>query len=92
MADLNLFGAQGFQEPVVEVVSPCAPEPIEEKATRKPPKRKARWSGHEIFSFLVASTIIAVVIWFFVLRKTVSSTIIEYTPDEFELYEEDGNG
>ena len=100
MADLNLFGSEGFQEPVVSEQTPLLPNQEEEsavaihktrpmkKAKKKPRKRKRKkkFSGHEIFSFLFSAAIIALVIWFFVLRKEVISNVSEYLPNAFELH------
>ena len=65
MADLNLFGSEGFQDPVVSEESPPLKQEEEsavailetrsmKKAINKPRKRKRKkkYSGHEIFSFL----------------------------------------
>ena len=38
-----------------------------------------------IFSFILASAIIALVIWFFVLKKTIVSTVTENVPSAFKL-------
>ncbi|MBF89165.1 MAG: hypothetical protein CMG75_05770 [Candidatus Marinimicrobia bacterium] len=64
--------------------------------TKKPKKRlkkkyKFKYSFHELFSFLLASSIIALVIWFFVLRKTVVSTVSEYIPNSLKTYQENSN-
>ena len=100
MADLNLFGSEGFQEPVVSEEAPpplkqeeesavAIPETRPMKKTKKKPrkrKRKKKYSGHEIFSFLFSAVIIALVIWFFVLRKEVIFNVSEYSPNTFELH------
>lgn len=54
-------------------------------------KRKMKYSGHEVFSFLLASAIIGLVIWFFVLKKSVVSSISEYLPRSFELYHQNSD-
>ena len=100
MADLNLFGSEGFQEPVVSEETPpplkqeeesavAIPETRPMKKAKKKPrkrKRKKKYSGHEIFSFLFSAVIIALVIWFFVLRKEVIFNVSEYSPNAFELH------
>ena len=100
MADLNLFGSEGFQDPVVSEEAPPPLKQEEEsavaipetrpmkKAKKKPRKRKRKkqYSGHEIFSFLFSAAIIALVIWFFVLRKEVIFNVSEYSPNAFELH------
>ena len=100
MADLNLFGSEGFQEPVVSEEAPpplkqeeesavAIPETRPMKKAKKKPrkrKRKKKYSGHEIFSFLFSAVIIALVIWFFVLRKEVIFNVSEYSPNAFELH------
>ncbi len=99
MADLNLFGSEGFQDPVVSEESPPLKQEEEsavailetrpmKKAKKKPRKRKRKkkYSGHEIFSFLFSAAIIALVIWFFVLRKEVIFNVSEYPPNAFELH------
>ena len=99
MADLNLFGSEGFQEPVVSKEAPpplkqeeesavAIPEKRPMKKAKKKPlkeKRKKKYSGHEIFSFLFSAAIIALVIWFFVLRKEVIFNVSEYPSNLFEL-------
>ena len=100
MADLNLFGSEGFQDPVVSEEAPpplkqeeesavAIPETRPMKKAKKKPrkrKRKKKYSGHEIFSFLFSAAIIALVIWFFVLRKEVIFNVSEYSPNAFELH------
>ena len=100
MADLNLFGSEGFQDPVVSEEAPpplkqkeesavAMPETKPMKKAKKKPhkrKRKKKYSGHEIFSFLFSAVIIALVIWFFVLRKEVIFNVSEYSPNAFELH------
>ena len=100
MVDLNLFGSEGFQDPVVSEEAPPPLKQEEEsavaipetrpmkKAKKKPRKRKGKkkYSGHEIFSFLFSAVIIALVIWFFVLRKEVIFNVSEYSPNAFELH------
>ena len=100
MADLNLFGSEGFQGPLVSKETPPPLKQEEEsavavlekrpvkKAKKKPlkGKRKKKYSGHEIFSFLFSAAIIALVIWFFILRKEVISNVSEYPPNAFELH------
>ena len=100
MADLNLFGSEGFQDPVVSEETPpplkqeeesavAIPETRPMKKAKKKPrkrKRKKKYSGHEIFSFLFSAVIIALVIWFFVLRKEVIFNVSEYSPNAFELH------
>ena len=100
MADLNLFGSVGFQDPVVSEEAPpplkqeeestvAIPETRPMKKAKKKPrkrKRKKKYSGHEIFSFLFSAVIIALVIWFFVLRKEVIFNVSEYSPNAFELH------
>ena len=100
MADLNLFGSEGFQDPVVyeearpplkqeEESTVAIPETRPMKKAKKKPrkrKRKKKYSGHEIFSFLFSAAIIALVIWFFVLRKEVIFNVSEYSPNAFELH------
>lgn len=99
MADLNLFGSEGFQGPLVSKETPPPLKQEEEsavavlekrpvkKAKKKPlkGKRKKKYSGHEIFSFLFSAAIIALVIWFFVLRKEVIFNVSEYPSNLFEL-------
>ena len=99
MADLNLFGSEGFQKPVVSEEAPpplkqeeesavAIPEKRPMKKAKKKPlkeKRKKKYSGHEIFSFLFSAAIIALVIWFFVLRKEVIFNVSEYPTNLFEL-------
>ena len=106
MADLNLFGSEGFQEPVVSEKAPpplkqeeesavAIPETKPKKKAKKKPrkqKRKKKYSGHEIFSFLFSAAIIALVIWFFVLRKEVIFNVSEYLPDAFELHRNANEG
>ena len=100
MADLNLFGSEGFQEPVVSEEAPpplkqeeestvAIPETRPMKKAKKKPrkrKRKKKYSGHEIFSFLFSVAIVVLVIWFFVLRKEVIFNVSEYSPNAFELH------
>ena len=99
MADLNLFGSEGFQGPLVSKETPPPLKEEEESAVAIPEKRpikkakikplkrkrKKKYSGHEIFSFLFSAAIIALVIWFFVLRKEVISNVSEYPSNLFEL-------
>ena len=106
MADLNLFGSEGFQDPVVseETLPPlkqeeesavAIPETRPMKKTKKKSrkrKRKKKYSGHEIFSFLFSAAIIALVIWFFVLRKEVISNVSEYPPNAFERHRHANKG
>lgn len=106
MADLNLFGSEGFQEPVVSEEAPpplkqeeesavAIPETRPMKKAKKKPrkrKRKKKYSGHEIFSFLFSAVIIALVIWFFVLRKEVIFNVSEYSPNAFELHRHANKG
>ena len=54
-------------------------------------KYKLKYSGHELFSFLLASSIIALVIWFFVLKKTIVSTVTENVPSAFKLNQQYSN-
>tara|TARA_B100001750_G_C15378309_1_gene531046 strand:+ start:93 stop:476 length:384 start_codon:yes stop_codon:yes gene_type:complete len=54
-------------------------------------KYKLKYSGHELFSFLLASAIIALVIWFFVLKKTIVSTVTENVPSAFKLNQQYSN-
>ena len=54
-------------------------------------KYKLKYSGHELFSFLLASSIIALVIWFFVLKKTIVSTVTENVPSSFKLNHQNSN-
>ena len=106
MADLNLFGSEGFQEPVVSEEAPplikqegesavaiLETRPMK-KAKKKPHKRKRKkkYSGHEIFSFLFSAAIIALVIWFFVLRKEVIFNVSEYPPNAFERHRHANKG
>ena len=106
MADLNLFGSKGFQNPVVSeealpllkqeeesVVTISETRPMK-KAKQKPrtQKRKKKYSGHEIFSFLFSAAIIALVIWFFVLRKEVIFNVSEYPPNAFERHRHANKG
>ena len=105
MADLNLFGSEGFQDPVVSEESPPLKQEEEsavaipetrpmKKAKKKPHKRKQKkkYSGHEIFSFLFSAAIIALVIWFFVLRKEVIFNVSEYPPKAFERHRHANKG
>lgn len=106
MADLNLFGSEGFQDPVVSEEAPpplkqeeesavAIPETRPMKKAKKKPrkrKRKKKYSGHEIFSFLFSAVIIALVIWFFVLRKEVIFNVSEYSPNAFELHRHANKG
>ena len=105
MADLNLFGSEGFQDPVVSEESPplkqeeesavAIPETRPMKKAKKKPrkrKRKKKYSGHEIFSFLFSAAIIALVIWFFVLRKEVIFNVSEYPPNVFERHRHANKG
>ena len=99
MVDLNLFGNEGFQESVVSKEAPpplmqeeeSAVAVLEKRPVKKPKKnplkgkRKKKYSGHEIFSFLFSVAIIALVIWFFVLRKEVIFNVSEYPSNLFEL-------
>ena len=100
MSDLNLFDSEGFQDSVVSEEAPPPlkqqekesaigiPETRQMKKANKKPrkrKRKKKYSGHEIFSFLFSAAIIALVIWFFVLRKEVIFNVSEYPSNLFEL-------
>ena len=106
MTDLNLFGSEGFQEPValqqvksrttkMELARVEEPEKktVKETVKKSPePNRKSKYKGHEIFSFLLSAAIVALVIWYFVLRKEVSFYINEYQPSAFEIHRQDTHG
>ena len=105
MVDLNLFGSEGFQDPVVSKESPplkqeeesavAIPERRPMKKAKKKSrkrKRKKKYSGHEIFSFLFSAAIIALVIWFFALRKEVIFNVSEYPSNAFERHRHANKG
>ncbi|MBH30924.1 MAG: hypothetical protein CMG71_02900 [Candidatus Marinimicrobia bacterium] len=63
------------------------------KSKKKPKKkRRKKYSGHEIFSFVLSSAIIALVLWYFVLKKSIVSTVSEYLPRSFEVHQQNSDG
>ncbi len=60
---------------------------LQEVKPKKKPKKKRRkkYSGHEIFSFVLSSAIIALVLWYFVLKKSIVSTVSEHLPRSFDV-------
>ena len=63
------------------------------KLKKKPKKkRRKKYSGHEIFSFILSSAIIALVLWYFVLKKSIVSTVSEFLPRSFEVYQQNSDG
>ena len=67
---------------------------LQEVKPKKKPKKKRRkkYSGHEIFSFVLSSAIIALVLWYFVLKKSIVSTVSEYLPRSFEVHQQNSDG
>ncbi len=67
--------------------SPDPEEVLQEAEPRKEskPKRKKKYSGHEVFSFILSSAIIALVLWYFVLKKSIVSTVSEHLPRSFDV-------
>ena len=65
---------------------PDLEEVLQEAEPRKEskPKRK-KYSGHEVFSFILSSAIIALVLWYFVLKKSIVSTVSEHLPRSFDV-------
>ena len=68
-------------------------EVLQEVKPKKKPKTKRRkkYSGHEIFSFILSSAIIALVLWYFVFKKSIVSTVSEYLPRSFEVHQQNSD-
>ncbi|MEE2876978.1 MAG: hypothetical protein VX822_04280 [Candidatus Neomarinimicrobiota bacterium] len=88
--------AESQQKKETILVKEEAPEPkkvLQQTKPKKKPKakRKRKYSGHEVFSFLLSSAIIALVLWYFVLKKSIVSTVSEYLPRSFEVHQQNSD-